>query len=67
MSPHMGIDTETYWLTDRQSLCDFDFDFDLRPSQFCTGVCEERTWGEGTGIATVGAVTRKRLVPDLQY
>jgi hypothetical protein len=22
----MGLDTKTYWLTDRQSLCDFDFD-----------------------------------------
>jgi hypothetical protein len=25
----MGLDTNTYWLTDRQSQCDFDFDFDL--------------------------------------
>jgi hypothetical protein len=24
----MGIDTKTYWLTDRQSQCDFDFDFE---------------------------------------
>jgi hypothetical protein len=24
----MGLDTKTYWLTDRQSKCDFDFDFD---------------------------------------
>jgi hypothetical protein len=23
----MGFDTKTYWLTDRQSQCDFDFDF----------------------------------------
>jgi hypothetical protein len=22
----MGLDTKTYWLTDRQSHCDFDFD-----------------------------------------
>jgi hypothetical protein len=22
----MGLDTKTYWLTDRQSRCDFDFD-----------------------------------------
>jgi hypothetical protein len=21
----MGLDTKTYWLTDRQSQCDFDF------------------------------------------
>jgi hypothetical protein len=27
---HMfGLDTKTYWLTDRQSQCDFDFDFCL--------------------------------------
>jgi hypothetical protein len=25
----MGLDTKTYWLTDRQSQCDFDFDFDF--------------------------------------
>jgi hypothetical protein len=24
----MGLDTKTYWLTDRQSQCDFDFDSD---------------------------------------
>jgi hypothetical protein len=23
----MGFDTKTYWLTDRQSQCDFDFDY----------------------------------------
>jgi hypothetical protein len=23
----MGLDTKTYWLTDRQSQCNFDFDF----------------------------------------
>jgi hypothetical protein len=25
----MGFDTKTYWLTDRQSQCGFDFDFEL--------------------------------------
>jgi hypothetical protein len=25
----MGLDTKTYWLTDRQSQYDFDFDFDF--------------------------------------
>jgi hypothetical protein len=25
----MGLNTKTYWLTDRQSQCDFDFDFDF--------------------------------------
>jgi hypothetical protein len=27
--PRFGLDTKTYWLTDRQSQCDFDFDFDF--------------------------------------
>jgi hypothetical protein len=30
----MGLDTKTYWLTDRQSQCDFDFDSDLSSIQF---------------------------------
>jgi hypothetical protein len=25
----MGLDTKTYWLTDRQLQCNFDFDFDF--------------------------------------
>jgi hypothetical protein len=25
----MGLDSKTYWLTDRQWQCDFNFDFDL--------------------------------------
>jgi hypothetical protein len=25
----MGLDTKTYWLTDRQSQCDFDFELEL--------------------------------------
>jgi hypothetical protein len=29
----MGLDTKTYWLTDRQSQCDFDFDLINRQSQ----------------------------------
>jgi hypothetical protein len=28
----MGLDTKTYWLTDRQSQCNFDFDFDFDAS-----------------------------------
>jgi hypothetical protein len=24
----MGLDAKTYWLTDRQSQCGFDYDFD---------------------------------------
>jgi hypothetical protein len=27
----MGLDTKTYWLTDRQSQYNFDFDFDNHP------------------------------------
>jgi hypothetical protein len=25
---HLGLEAKTYWLTDCQSQCDFDFDFD---------------------------------------
>jgi hypothetical protein len=32
----MGLNTKTYWLTDRKSQCDFDFDFDLRHSQLAS-------------------------------
>jgi hypothetical protein len=28
----MGLDTKTYWLTDRQSQCDFDFENKSRES-----------------------------------
>jgi hypothetical protein len=31
----MGLDTNIYWLTDRQSQCDFDFDFNS--SEFSVG------------------------------
>jgi hypothetical protein len=35
----MGLDTKTYWLTDRQSQCNFDFDFD-----FVTWESWDRSW-----------------------
>jgi hypothetical protein len=28
--PQMGLDTKTYWLTDRQSQCDFDLTWEVR-------------------------------------
>jgi hypothetical protein len=30
-SPIIGLDTKTYWLTDRQSQCDSDSDSDTPP------------------------------------
>jgi hypothetical protein len=33
----MGLDTKIYWLTDRQSQCDFDFDFDFTTREFSAG------------------------------
>jgi hypothetical protein len=36
-------------------------------SQFCTGVCEERTWAAGRGMVIVEAVTRKRLLKDWEH
>jgi hypothetical protein len=32
----MGLDSTTYWLTDHQSQCDFDFDFTLQNKVLCT-------------------------------
>jgi hypothetical protein len=34
----MGLDTKTYWLTDRQSQCNFDFDFDFTSNPCGGGV-----------------------------
>jgi hypothetical protein len=34
----MGLGTKTYWLTDRQSQCDFDFDFDFDNELVCKSV-----------------------------
>jgi hypothetical protein len=42
----MGLDTKTYWLTDRQSQCNFDFDFDLQPSRVVER--EESSFGKPT-------------------
>jgi hypothetical protein len=30
----MGLDTKTYWLTDRQTQCDFDFDLTFELVEF---------------------------------
>jgi hypothetical protein len=34
----MEVDTKTYWLTDRQSQCDFDFDLTLQFLSECGGM-----------------------------
>jgi hypothetical protein len=38
--PQMGLDVKTYWLTDRQSQCDFDL------SEFSCEKMASRQWGE---------------------
>jgi hypothetical protein len=52
----MGLGTKTYWLTDRQSQCDFDFDFDFEElSTPCGGLVKHlnrkpasfRRWRKG--------------------
>jgi hypothetical protein len=45
----MGLDTKTYWLTDRQSQCDFDFDLPLRLPYFNVTSGEKRC-SKGTPI-----------------
>jgi hypothetical protein len=37
------------------------------PSEFYIGVCEERIWDGGRGIAIAGTVTRKRPVTDWKH
>jgi hypothetical protein len=38
----MGLDTKTYWLTDRQPQCNFDFDFVVQSSyELRVAVAEE--------------------------
>jgi hypothetical protein len=39
----MGLDTKTYWLTDRQSQYDFDFDFQIGEFQ-TRRVPDSRRW-----------------------
>jgi hypothetical protein len=36
-------------------------------NQFCTGICEDRTWARDRGIAIVEAFTKKRLVTDWEH
>jgi hypothetical protein len=43
----MGLDTKIYWLTDHQSQCGFDFDFDLFEVSF-------QELGRGLGMAVEG-------------
>jgi hypothetical protein len=41
----MGLDTNTYWLTDRPSQCDFDFDLN-------SSVCNEQFSREDMAVRT---------------
>jgi hypothetical protein len=38
----MGLDTKTYWLTDRQSQCDFESDFDFDNEKVLRRQMEEK-------------------------
>jgi hypothetical protein len=40
----MGLDTTTYWLTDRQSQCDFDFDFERELREYLAVKDEKFGW-----------------------
>jgi hypothetical protein len=41
----MGLDTKTYWLTDRQSQCDFDSDLSSELTVAGPEGREHRRWG----------------------
>jgi hypothetical protein len=52
----MGLDTKTYWLTDRQSQCDFDFEksflcFEALACQDMSFGAEELNWVESSELA----------------
>jgi hypothetical protein len=56
----MGLDAKTYWLTDRQSQCDFDFD--LTQSVLYGRMWRENLIAEGEESPLLKSVTRKQLV-----
>jgi hypothetical protein len=53
----MGLDTKTYWLTDRQSQCDFDLSLVVRQSPASKGVNTE-----AEEAMALEAVTRRQPV-----
>jgi hypothetical protein len=48
----MGLDTKTYWLTDRQSQCDFDFEELVVVRSWKSSVDEEFIWELGRVMET---------------
>jgi hypothetical protein len=55
----MGLDTKTYWLTDRQSQCDFDFDLSYSCAKLGRGQFGNPEKGERPSLQPA---TRQRLV-----
>jgi hypothetical protein len=53
----MGLGTKTYWLTDRQLQCDFDFDFELRVTVLRSEKLVAEA-GDGSGTQRMGNVRR---------
>jgi hypothetical protein len=72
----MGLDTKTYWVTDRQSQCDFDFVSSAVGIQLvqlgnCSEIGDSQRGREAVnadvqGPTTLEAVTRQRLVKTQQ-
>jgi hypothetical protein len=60
----MGLDTKTYWLTDRQSQCDFDFDKNSSVGR--EPLFREYLSPEEKEETFLEAVNRKRVVKTLQ-
>jgi hypothetical protein len=48
----MGLDAKTYWLTDRQSQCHFDFDFVWESCQELDRVMEMAVQGDWEEMAS---------------
>jgi hypothetical protein len=55
----MGIETKINWLTDRQSQCDFDFDF-LESERTGTRSCErQENWRENLSSEVLRELLKK--------
>jgi hypothetical protein len=59
----MVFETKTYWLTGRQSQCDFDFDFDLCLVSWKVSLWREDLVGAATVVSSVRESAKKRLEP----
>jgi hypothetical protein len=64
--PQIGLDTKTYWLTDRQSQCDFDVELSEVQLSCETVASRQCVSTEAEEPSLLETLSRKRLVKTLQ-